>query len=186
MPTAPLLLLALFSLHAASSASPLDAFLPPRAATRATGGDLRPPFAVANAEACAAACLAEDGGGGGGGSCISFSLDATAQPPTRTCGIVEECWSGNASSCPSFLTLSCVGGTFTAVAFASYGLPIVEPGACSFEATPTCDAPSARAVFEAACVGRSWCSVDAQLATFGVDPCVGKVKFIAAALVGDS
>ena len=160
-----------------ASSAPLDAFLAPVADTRSTGGELGAAFVVADAAACAAACLAN-------ASCISFTLESSAQPPTKTCGIVEECYAPNATSCPSSLTLSCVGGTFTSVAFASYGLPRVEPGTCAFQATPSCDAPSAAGVFERACVGKSWCSVDAELATFGADPCVGVVKFVAASLVG--
>ena len=160
----------------AAAASPLDAFLPPQP-TVATGGDLQPAFVVSGAEACAAACLAN-------ASCISFSLDSTQQPPTKTCGIVEECYAPNATTCPSFLTLSCVGGTFTSVAFASFGLPLVEPGQCAFAATPNCSAPSSADVLARACVGKSWCSIDAQVATFGADPCAGTVKFLAASLVG--
>ena len=175
------LALALLLLAAASSSavSPLDAFLPAVASTRATGGSLAPPFDVADAEACAEACLAN------ASTCISFNFGSAQQPLTKTCGIVEECWAPNASSCPSFLTLSCVGGVFTGVSFASYGLPVVEPGQCAFAATPSCDAgAAARAVFESACVGQSWCSVNAQLVTFGADPCEGRVKFVAASLAG--
>ena len=162
---------------ASAAGAPLDAFLAPVARTRAAGGELGAAFAVADAAACAQACLAN-------ASCISFNLLSSAQPPTKTCGIVEECWAPNKTSCPSALTLSCVGGVFTSVAFASYGLPVVEPGECAFARTPSCDAPSAVGVFESACVGKSWCSVDAELATFGADPCSGVVKFVAASLVG--
>ena len=41
-------------------------------------------------------------------------------------------------------------------------------------------------VFTVACIGKSWCSIDAELATFGgVDPCVGQYKFVAASLSGN-
>lgn len=96
-----------------------------------------------------------------------------------------ECYAPNATSCPSHLTLSCVGGVFTSVLFASYGEPIVQPGQCAFS-YGTCNAPIATAVFAAACLNRSWCSVDAELATFGgTDPCVGLYKFVAASLTGN-
>ena len=161
---------------AAAAAAPLDSFLPPQP-TVATGGDLQPPFTVTDADACANACLAN-------ASCVSFSLDQTQQPPTKTCGIVEECYAQNASTCPSNLVLSCVGGTFTSVSFASFGLPLIEPGQCAFAATPNCSAPSSVDVLTRACVGKSWCSIDAEVATFGADPCQGTVKFLAASLVG--
>ena len=161
---------------AAAAAAPLDSFLPPQP-TVATGGDLQPPFTVTDADACANACLAN-------ASCVSFSLDQTQQPPTKTCGIVEECYAQNASTCPSSLVLSCVGGTFTSVSFASFGLPLIEPGQCAFAATPNCSAPSSVDVLTRACVGKSWCSIDAEVATFGADPCQGTVKFLAASLVG--
>ena len=164
--------------HHASS-SPLDAFLPPVAATIASGGDLSPSFVVDSIADCASACLSN-------ATCISFNTDSSQQPQTQTCGIVGECYAPNATSCPSYLTLSCVGGVFSSVLFASYGEPLVQPGhQCGFS-EGTCNAPTAAAVIAAACVNRSWCSIDAQLATFGgVDPCVGQYKFVAASLRGN-
>ena len=173
-----LLCLLRVSSHSHKHSSPLDDFLPPIAATIATGGDLAPAFPVPTVDDCAEACI-------GNSSCISFNIDSTGQPPTKTCGIVGECYAPNATSCPSHLTLSCVGGVFSSVLFASYGEPIVQPGQCSFS-YGTCNAPSASSVFANACVGQSWCTIDAELATFGgVDPCQGQYKFVAASLAGN-
>jgi len=161
-----------------SRVTSLDSFLSPQESITASGGNLGDDFPVTNADECATACLSNS-------SCISFNLGNVQQPPTKTCGIVEECYAPNRTSCPSLLSLSCVGGIFTSVDFASYGLPIIEPGVCSFNVTPTCNAPTARAVFESACLYKSFCTIDAQLSTFGVDPCQGVVKFVAASLTGN-
>jgi hypothetical protein len=155
----------------------LDSFLSPQTSSYATGGEISSSFPVKSVTDCATSCLSNS-------SCISFNIGLEQQPPTKTCGIVEECYAPNVTSCPSFLTLSCVGGIFTSVDFASYGLPITN-GSCNFSATPTCDASTSRSVFETACLGKSWCSIDAQLSTFGTDPCTGIVKFIAASLSGN-
>ena len=141
--------------HIFHASSPLDEFDAPVSGAIATGGDLLPSFVVADYSACASACLSN-------ASCISFNTDATQQPPTKTCGIVGECYAPNASSCPSFLTLSCVGGVFSSVLFASYGEPIIQPGQCQFT-LGSCNAPTATSVVAAACVGKSFCSIDAQL-----------------------
>ena len=167
-----------FLLTTSTSSSILDSFLPPQSSTSATGGNLGTSFSVTSAEDCAASCLSNT-------SCISFNLGYEQQPPTKTCGIVEECYAPNVTSCPSLLTLSCVGGVFTSVDFASYGLPVIEPGVCSYAVTPSCNAPTARAVFETACIGQTFCTIDAQLSTFGTDPCEGEVKFVAASLSGN-
>lgn len=176
-----LLLCAAAARSFAGVASELASFLAPVASRTATGGDLGAPFPVAGPDDCATACLADD-------HCISFNLDTSQQLPTRLCGIKEECWAPNASSCPSTLSFSCVGGVFSGVDFASYGLPVVispEPN-CAFSKTPACDAPTSAAVFEAACLNKSQCSVDVELATFGGDdPCEGRVKFAAAILRGN-
>ena len=162
----------------AAAAAPLDQFLPPLANTAALGGDLSPSFSVPTPAACAAACLAAP-------ACLSFNVGPPA-PPAGPCGIREECWEGNASSCPSTLRLSCPGGApFTGVAFASYGLPRVTAPPCGFAVSPECDAPGVAAIVAAACIGRSECAIDVTLAALGgEDPCVGRVKFLAVALAG--
>lgn len=161
-----------------SDTAPFDLFLPPLANTAALGGDLSPPFAVPTPAACASACASAP-------ACLSFNV-GPAPPPAGPCGIREECWEGNASSCPSTLRLACPGGAaFTGVAFASYGLPQVTAPPCGFVAAPACDAPGVAAIVAAACVGRSECAIDVTLAALGgVDPCVGHVKFLAVALKG--
>lgn len=157
-----------------------SSFLPPVSSTLATGGDLGPPFPSPDLATCASACLAN-------ASCISFNYALGVVHPKRTCGIVGECYAPNASSCPSYLTLTCPGGTFTGVDFASYGEPVVGPnGECDFSLPPgACNSPTALSVFTTACVGKSTCTIDAQLSTFGgVDPCSGRYHFVAAKLSG--
>ena len=160
------------------SASQLSSFLPPLADTFATGGDLLPAFPTPGARDCASACLANP-------LCLSFNV-APVPPPAGPCGIREECWAGNASSCPSTLRLACPGGgSFTGVAFASYGLPTIVDAPCGFAATPSCDAPGVAALVAAACVGKPACELDVTLAALGgVDPCQGRVKFLAVAMAG--
>ena len=160
---------------ACAHAQVLPGYLPPVAGF-ATGGELGPAFAVPDAPSCAAACDARS-------DCISFS--AGAGLGLRTCGIAEECYAPNASSCPSTLAFSCPGGVFSAVQFASFGLPRVLPGSCAFAANASCDAPSAAAVAAAACLGRSLCSIEVSVGTFGSDPCSGVVKFAAVSLAGN-
>jgi len=166
-------------LAAAARAGPLASFAAPVADTRAAGAALGAPFPVASAAACAAACLAN-------ASCVALSVGAAAPaPPASRCGIREECWAGNASSCPSVLELACPGGAFARVDFASYGRPRVTADGCVFERDAACDAPGVAALVAAACVGRAACALDVELAALGgVDPCVGSVKFLAVALAG--
>jgi len=156
----------------------LASFVAPVNATRVLGAALAPAFPVASAAACAAACLAN-------ASCVAISVGAAApEPPPSRCGIREECWEGNASSCPSLLQLACAGGVFSGVDFASYGRPHVTADACVFE-RDACDAPGVAAIVAAACVGRASCALDVELAALGgVDPCVGSVKYLAVALAG--
>jgi hypothetical protein len=82
------------------------------------------------------------------------------------------------------LRFGCYGGTFSSVAFAAYGTPSTLPGTCAWAHNASCDAPTAAAVFAAACVGKSSCSVEVSVATFGADPCGGVYKFAAASLTG--
>ena len=163
----------LASLHL-TSAAPIDSFLPPQLDAFASGGDLGPSSGVASIAECAATCLASS-------ECISFNV---APPlPTTTCGIREECYAPNASTCPSVLSFNCVGGTFTGVSFASFGTPLISSPPCGFT-KGKCDAPSSVDVVTAACVGKSSCDVDVSVSTFGPDPCSGVVKFAAISLIG--
>jgi hypothetical protein len=159
-------------------AAPLDSFLPPTPGF-ATGGELGAAFAVTGVDECATACLAAPGG-----ACISFSVEGAGA--FQTCGIRGECYAPNATSCPAVLTFGCYEGVFSAVQFASYGTPTTVGSGCSAWAkNASCDAPSSAAVVAAACVGRSSCSVEVGVATFGADPCPGVYKFLAASLVGN-
>jgi hypothetical protein len=142
----------------------------------ATGGELGPAQPVSSAPACAAACSAR-------ADCIAFAVSAPLG--LKTCGIVGECYAPNASSCPAVLSLSCPGGLFSSVLFASYGTPQLLPGQCAYAANASCNAASSAAVVAAACVGRTECAVEVGVSTFGGDPCQGVYKFLAAALDGN-
>jgi hypothetical protein len=155
-----------------SAQEQLPGFAPPALGSLATGGELGSPFSVPDAATCAAACTAN-------ASCISFST-----VPAKQCGIVGECYAPNASSCPATLALSCPGGVFSSVLFASYGTPQCAAGQqCAFTAG-NCSAPSSAAVLAQACVGKSYCAVEVGVKTFGADPCPGVYKFLAAQLAG--
>lgn len=85
-----------------------------------------------------------------------------------------------------YLTLTCNGGVFSKVAFASYGAPT---GGCTGQNPPainaTCNAPDSVAVVTAACVGKSSCKIHANTATFGgTDPCFDVVKRLLVVLEG--
>ncbi len=167
------LILALGAAGALAQA-PIDGFAPPQAQTLALGGDLGGAFPVPDAPACAAACTAN-------ASCVAFSV--TPPRALKTCGIVGECYAPNASSCPAVLALSCPGGTFSSVLFASYGSPTCGAGECAF-AAGKCSAPSSADVVTRACVGKSSCAIEVGVATFGSDPCPGVYKFLAVSLAG--
>jgi hypothetical protein len=111
-------------------------------------------------------------------------------------GLVSSGWSASttpnvgdvcgSSAENTVLTLTCVGGQFSAVAFASYGTP---SGACYGDAPPsvnsTCNAPDSAAVVEQLCVGKSQCAIGVNTTTFGgTDPCLNTRKSLTAALVG--
>jgi hypothetical protein len=155
---------------------PIAGFAPPASDTLATGGDLGASFSVADAPACAAACLAN-------ASCVAFTL----LPPLalKTCGIIGECYAPNASSCPATLALACPGGVFTSVLFAQYGLPTCGAGECAFTTNASsCNAPTSADVVASACVGKDRCAIAVDVRTFGADPCPGVYKFLAASLAG--
>ena len=85
------------------------------------------------------------------------------------------------------LNLACKGGgTFSSVAFVSFGTPT---GGCTGAVAPavnaTCDAAAAAAFVAAACVGKSACSIPVEVSKFGPDPCFDVPKHMIVALDGD-
>lgn len=80
------------------------------------------------------------------------------------------------------LTLKCLGGKFTDVAFASFGTP---SGSCMSDGpaptvNATCNAPSTVDTIRKLCVGKATCDIDVTPKTFGPDPwlvsaCVARV-----------
>ena len=111
-------------------------------------------------------------------------------------GLVSSAWAAStvpnagdvcgASVENTVLTLECVGGQFSSVAFASYGTP---SGSCYGDVPPsvnsTCNAPDSVAVVEKLCVGKSKCVIDVNTTTFGgTDPCFKTHKSLLTALVG--
>jgi len=82
----------------------------------------------------------------------------------------------------SVATFTCTGGTFSSVAFASFGTPT---GTCpnGLSVNKACDAANATAKVAAACVGKSSCSISVTDKFFG-DPCFDTVKHLAVSLNG--
>ena len=72
-------------------------------------------------------------------------------------------------------TLSCGASTITGVIFASFGTP---QGTCGDFSIGACTAPSTLSVVQAACVGKSNCSIFVSVGTFGPDPCLGTAKHL--------
>lgn len=69
----------------------------------------------------------------------------------------------------SEVRLACPSGhVISAIEFASYGLP---SGSCGRFRIGSCNAPSSKSVVERACLGQASCTVPANNATFGGDPC---------------
>lgn len=85
-------------------------------------------------------------------------------------------WCGLASENKS-ASLQCpTGTTISRIEFASYGLPT---GSCETGfAQASCHAASSKSKVEAACLGKSSCTVAASNGVFG-DPCSGKAKRLA-------
>uniref|UniRef100_A0A4W5LMS5 SUEL-type lectin domain-containing protein n=1 Tax=Hucho hucho TaxID=62062 RepID=A0A4W5LMS5_9TELE len=70
------------------------------------------------------------------------------------------------------VVLSCQQGeTISNIGFASYGTPT------NYESSSWCDAPSSETVVAAACIGKSYCSVEASTSVFG-DPCPDTAKHL--------
>ena len=107
---------------------------------------------------------------------VSSAWRASSNAGGTVCGSIYE---------EGKLTLSCEGGgSFTDVAFASFGTPI---GDCTsgFVTNITCDAASSISVVRETCIGQSTCVIWANTTVFGGDPCLGFRKSLAVALVGD-
>jgi len=101
-----------------------------------------------------------------GPASVSWGMGASS-----TCGEVAE---------NNVLQLACPAGTFTKVLFASYGN---ANGDCDTAFTKgSCDSPNSAGVIEAACVGKSTCSVAATNEVFKTDPCFGTAKSLAVSL----
>ena len=106
---------------------------------------------------------------------VSSSWDVSGGAyPGASCGGVEE---------KQNLTLTCVGGVFNRVVYASYGKPL---GSCAagFTTNSSCNAPQSAAVVSARCLGKAACTIDASSTTFGGDPCFDVVKSLAVVLAG--
>ena len=108
------------------------------------------------------------------GSNVSWAAASIDTPM----GLVSNAWStlpassgGLCGTAPENgeVYLSCDGGTFSAVAFASFGTPT---GDCvkGFN-TSSCNAADSVAAVSAACIGKSSCTVPATNAFFNGDPC---------------
>ncbi len=94
-------------------------------------------------------------GGGGGSTVVTTTICATAaeeEPATLTC--------------PD-------GATITSIDFASFG---TSTGECGSFSQSECHSADSQAVLEAACLGKSTCSVQALNSAFGGDPCSFVVK----------
>lgn len=136
--------------------------------------------------------------------CAGQNLTSAAASIDSPMGLVAVSWqlqSGTAAGpCGDVaehdtLTLTCAappagaaGATppaFTSVAFASFGTPT---GSCStgLGVNASCNAPTSAAVAAAACVGKSSCSILANVSVFGgVDPCYDTPKRLAVTLIGN-
>jgi len=114
---------------------------------------------------------------------VSISWNLISSPATAgtICGEVPE---------HDILTLKCPsinGGnqaTFTSVDFASFGAPL---GTCAdgFSINATCNAPTSVQVVQKLCIGKSTCSIMANVTEFGgVDPCFDVLKRLSVQLKG--
>jgi hypothetical protein len=153
-----------------------DSYLPPQQGTFASGGELGAPILVNYISDCESACTSNP-------SCISFSI--LSDKIYQSCGIQGECYAPNTTSCPSQLSFMCYNGIFSSVTFASYGTPITNGPGCSWSKNASCDASTSYQVVNSACVGKSACSIEVGVSTFGTDPCPGVYKFLAVELLGN-
>lgn len=113
---------------------------------------------------------------------ISWNLVTSPGSDGSVCGEVPE---------HSILTLKCPSldgkgtATFSSVDFASFGAPL---GTCAngFTINSTCNAPTSVDVVQNLCVGKSSCSIMANVTEFGgQDPCYDVLKKLAVQLKGN-
>eukprot|EP00035_Acanthoeca_spectabilis_P031454 m.14156 g.14156 ORF g.14156 m.14156 type:complete len:993 (+) comp4760_c0_seq1:3-2981(+) len=115
---------------------------------------------------------------------IEMSPQPTPPPPTSggLCGTVQEAEAAE-------LSLACRAGSglIKQVAFASWGTPsgTCEDGglADNFTTASACNAPTSTAVVAKLCVGKNRCTVPANNAPFGVDPCHKVHKWLSVRIV---
>lgn len=102
-------------------------------------------------------------------------LAAAAPPPSplpyARCEEVDEHSTLDLGGCAK-------GQTISSVEFASFGTP---DGSCPhFTVNASCNAPLSQKIVEAACLGKAHCNIDAEVKTFGHDPCPMVKKRLAA------
>lgn len=105
---------------------------------------------------------------------------ASMYDPSRSwlpCEVINSPGGDCAADVPESHTavLSCGAATIESVSFASFGTPQGSCGAFTFGA---CAAPTTLAVVEAACIGKTNCSIFVSVSTFGPDPCLGTPKHL--------
>jgi len=101
--------------------------------------------------------------------------------PNGTSGS-SNCVTNAPENAPAVLTCPPGTGVFTKVVFASFGTPT---GTCGNFQVGSCNAANSTAIVQAACIGKSTCSIDVSDTLFG-DPCFNTVKHFSAYLTCDS
>jgi alpha-L-rhamnosidase len=124
-----------------------------------------------------------------------FNLTSASVSVDTAMGFAEVAWSAPDSSqvgCGrvaedaalpngTSLTLSCAGGVFERVAFASFGTP--TGSMCPFSVNASCHANTSVAIVSQLCLGKEACTIPATDKLFG-DPCPETKKFLAVQLLG--
>lgn len=101
---------------------------------------------------------------------VASSWSSPMNQGYAACGIVPE---------NTNLNLTCVGGTFDSVKFASFGTPT---GSCGTGFSyGSCNSNTTISIVSQACLGKSSCVISSSDGTFG-DPCFDVVKQLAVAL----
>jgi len=100
---------------------------------------------------------------------ISVSWDL---PSPHFCGFASE---------NSILNLHCIGGTITSIDFASFGTPT---GSCGNYSIGSCNSPNSMSAVSSLCLNQASCSIPANNANFGGDPCYGTAKSLAVQVSG--
>jgi alpha-L-rhamnosidase len=119
---------------------------------------------------------------------LSFASASVDTPMGRVASAWRALGTGGGTVCGTMyeegkLTLSCDGGNFSSVAFASFGTPVGDCSSGLFR-NASCDAAASVDAVRAACVGRPSCTLWANASEFGGDPCLGVRKSLAVALLG--